>query len=302
MRFYEAKFPEVDDYVMVKVTEIADMGAYVQLLEYDNHEGMIQFSELSRRRIRSVSKLIRVGKQEICIVLRVDKEKGYIDLSKRRVNPEDIAATEAKYNKSKTVHQILRHVAEVTEQDFEYVLQTVAWPLYQKFGHAYDALKLSIKEPEKVLADIQFKDEAMKKLLLQQVENRLKPPAVKLRADIEVTCFGSQGIDGIKAALKEGEKMGTKEHPLKIQLIAPPLYVITTSSNDVKVGISLLEKCVDVIKEELKEHYGKLEVKAEPRSVTQKDDHSLNLLFEQLKEQNKEVDGDDESEEEFIGM
>jgi len=46
--------------------------------------GMILLSELSRRRIRSINKLIRVGKQEVCMVLRVDREKGYIDLSKRR--------------------------------------------------------------------------------------------------------------------------------------------------------------------------------------------------------------------------
>jgi translation initiation factor 2 subunit 1 len=37
------------------------MGAYVQLLEYDNVEGMILLSELTRRRIRSVSKLIKVA-------------------------------------------------------------------------------------------------------------------------------------------------------------------------------------------------------------------------------------------------
>jgi hypothetical protein len=63
------------------------MGAYVALLEYNGIEGMILLSELSRRRIRSISKLIKVGRQEPVMVLRVDKEKGYIDLSKRRVSP-----------------------------------------------------------------------------------------------------------------------------------------------------------------------------------------------------------------------
>ena len=47
---------------------------------------MILLSELSRRRIRSIQKLIRVGRNEVVVVLRVDKEKGYIDLSKRRVS------------------------------------------------------------------------------------------------------------------------------------------------------------------------------------------------------------------------
>jgi len=65
---------------MVKVRSIADMGAYVNLLEYDDIEGMILLSELSRRRIRSVNKLIRIGKTEPVVVIRVYKDKGDIDL------------------------------------------------------------------------------------------------------------------------------------------------------------------------------------------------------------------------------
>src|ERR1700732_4383021 len=75
-RFYENQFPAVDELVMVQVRHIAEMGAYVKLLEYDNIEGMILLSELSRRRIRSINKLIRVGRNEVVVVLRVDKEKG----------------------------------------------------------------------------------------------------------------------------------------------------------------------------------------------------------------------------------
>ena len=45
--------------LFVQVKSIAEMGAYVSLLEYNGIEGMILLSELSRRRIRSVSKLIK---------------------------------------------------------------------------------------------------------------------------------------------------------------------------------------------------------------------------------------------------
>jgi translation initiation factor 2 subunit 1 len=63
------------------VQQIAEMGAYVKLLEYDNIDGMILLSELSRRRIRSIQKLIRVGRNEVVVVLRVDKEKGMRHIS-----------------------------------------------------------------------------------------------------------------------------------------------------------------------------------------------------------------------------
>ena len=67
------------------------MGAYVSLLEYNNIEGMILLSELSRRRIRSIGKLLKVGRQEPVMVLRVDKEKGYIE-GKKAASKEALEA------------------------------------------------------------------------------------------------------------------------------------------------------------------------------------------------------------------
>ena len=46
-RFYEEPFPEVESLVMVNVRNIAEMGAYVTLLEYNNIEGMILLSAVS---------------------------------------------------------------------------------------------------------------------------------------------------------------------------------------------------------------------------------------------------------------
>jgi translation initiation factor 2 subunit 1 len=105
---------------------------------------MILLSELSRRRIRSISKLIRVGRQEVVVVLRVDKEKGYIDLSKRRVSAEEIAKCEEKYQKSKAVHSIMRHVAETMHMPLDELYVKFGWKLYRKYGHAYDGFKRAI--------------------------------------------------------------------------------------------------------------------------------------------------------------
>jgi len=69
---------------------------------------------------------------------------GYIDLSKRRVSPEDVVKCEERYNKSKMVHSIMRHVAEKTEYPIEELYEKIGWPLNKKYGHAVDAFKLSI--------------------------------------------------------------------------------------------------------------------------------------------------------------
>ncbi len=76
------------------------------------------------------------------MVLRVDKEKGYIDLSKRRVSPEDLALCEDKFNKSKMIHSIMRHVAETTGNDVDDLYRNIGWPLYKMYGHAFEAFKV----------------------------------------------------------------------------------------------------------------------------------------------------------------
>jgi translation initiation factor 2 subunit 1 len=148
-RFYKQKFPELEDVVMVNVKSIAEMGAYVMLLEYNNIEGMILLSELSRRRIRSINKLVRVGRNECVVVIRVDTDKGYIDLSKRRVSPEDIQRCEEKYNKAKTVNSILRRVAEnleYTNEQLEDLYERTAWKLEEGKppGSAYEVFKKAV--------------------------------------------------------------------------------------------------------------------------------------------------------------
>lgn len=133
---------------MVNVKSIAEMGAYVHLLEYNNIEGMILLSELSRRRIRSINKLIRVGKTEPVVVIRVDKFKGYIDLSKRRVSGEDIEKCTERFAKAKAVNSILRHVADILKfednKQLEDLYEKTAWYFEEKFkskAASYDIFK-----------------------------------------------------------------------------------------------------------------------------------------------------------------
>ena len=210
---------------------------------------MILLSELTRRRIRSVNKLIRVGKQEVCMVLRVDKEKGYIDLSKRRVAREDIEKCDEKYQRSRAVHSIMRHVSEVQSVEMEELYRQSAWPLYAKFGHAYEAFCAAISDPDSIFNAETVPNLAapVRECLLQNIATRLTPTAIKIRADIEVTCFQYEGINAIKRALLKGVEMGTESLPIKIKLVAPPLYVMLCSALDKAEGIKLLNDAIELV-------------------------------------------------------
>lgn len=297
-RMYEQKYPEVDDLVVVEVKSIEEMGAYVALKEYNDIEGMILLSELSRRRIRSINKIIRVGRLEVVLVLRVDKEKGYIDLSKRRVSDEDVVKCEDKYNKSKAVHSIMRHVTEgaqsagLPDSQLEDIYQKVAWPLYKKFGHAYDAFKVAMNDPN-VLTDLNL-EPAIYELVVKNIKRRLTPQPIKVRADFEVTCFSYEGIEAIKAALKKGEESSTEESKVSVRLVAPPLYVAVTSAIQKDTALAALTSAIEAIKEEITKRKGELVVKIAPRPVHERDERELEKMMQKLEMENQEVAGDDD--------
>jgi translation initiation factor 2 subunit 1 len=298
-RFYENRYPEIEEIVMVNVRNIADMGAYVSLLEYNNIEGMILLSELSRRRIRSINKLIRVHRNEVVMVLRVDKEKGYIDLSKRRVSPEDIAKCEDRYNKAKAVHGVLRHLAERRKLYLEDLYERIGWPLYKKYGHAYDAFKLALAD--EAIGGATDRDDPFAELdipadmldeLKAYIRRRLAPQPIKVRADVEVSCFTYEGIDAIRDALFAGMALGTEQSPIKVKLIAPPIYVLSTTTLDKEAGIALLAKAIETIESTIKSKGGKLDVKMAPKAVSVKEEAELQAMMDRIAMENEEVDGD----------
>jgi translation initiation factor 2 alpha subunit (eIF-2alpha) len=65
--------------------------------------------------------------------------------------------------------------------------------LARVFGHAYEGFKLAIVEPDKVFSHLPDLPADLKDQLLKEILERLTPQAVRVRADVEVTCFAYEG-------------------------------------------------------------------------------------------------------------
>jgi translation initiation factor 2 subunit 1 len=96
-----------------------------------------------------------------------------------------------------------------------------------------------------------------------QIARRLTPQPAKIRADIEVTCFSYDGIDAIKTALLQGEKMSTDQCAIKVKLVAPPLYVVVANTLDKEIGLATVKSGVEKIREVVESFGGELSIKME---------------------------------------
>ncbi|KAL6066507.1 Eukaryotic translation initiation factor 2 subunit 1 [Balamuthia mandrillaris] len=265
-RMYEAEYPSVDELVMVLVVSLdKQVGATVVLLEYGNKEGIILLKELSARRIRSIKNHIRVGKQEVMQVLTVDKDKGYIDLTKKNLLENEVEEAVRRFNKSKTVHSIMAQLAETHHKDLLELNKCIAWPLYRLHEHAFDAFKKSLTDPT-VFDELNLEEE-LKQSLLKTIEHRMGSQPVKIQAEVSVTCYGYAGIDAIIPALKSGQQCGTEASPIKVHLVCSPDYSLVTADTDHERGIGTLNKAIEAIQAEIRKHGGDCVVKKEARVV-----------------------------------
>lgn len=276
---------------------------FLQLLEYNNIEGMILLSELSRRRIRSINKLIRVGKNEVVMVIRVDKEKGYIDLSKRRVSPEDVQKTEDRFNKAKAVHSILRHISNRLQTPMASLYKRIAWPLSRKYGHAYDAFQMAVAEPDPIFKDLDVTVEERREAI-EYIKQKMTPQPLKIRADIQVTCFKYDGVNAIREGLMAAQAMSTEAVPIRVQLIAAPLYVMQTTTLNKEAGMAALNAAIDACKTAIEAKGGQLVVKLAPQVTTSQEENELARMLEGLEadEDGSEGEGEEGEEDNEEGM
>ena len=90
-------------------------GAYLRLIEYNNHEGFVLASSMTNKRVKNVRQYLKMGQDDFMNVFTVDKKGGgghaFIDLSKKNVQMDDIDSKKKYFDKSKVVHLIMRLTA-----------------------------------------------------------------------------------------------------------------------------------------------------------------------------------------------
>ncbi|KRH95064.1 Alpha subunit of translation initiation factor eIF2 [Pseudoloma neurophilia] len=342
-RFHRKEYPVPGELVIGKNVKITELGVYVNLLEYGNLEGLVVIGELSKKRIRNIHKLIKINKIEVLSVLRVDKAKGYIDLSRKKVIESDFNNTYRSYIKNKIANNIISSLANRLNEHPIRLYEQWAWEkaekynsLYEYFGYLQEAYnyqqgikqekifsesddsssekevsrtesssmhieniksgveldqppkdgqlelenslqnlllgqsgtKLALK-PSKYTLDTLLGDipEKTHSLLLEQINLKYNIQNVKIRADVEMTCWGPEGIDAIKMALnaahssqksKEKSKDNTEQETeeISITMLKPPVYCLSLQTDHIDQGKQKLYDALERIQLKFREFRG----------------------------------------------
>jgi translation initiation factor 2 subunit 1 len=205
MLFKKQGFPEENDLVLCTVTSVQFHSVFVNIEDY-GRSGMIHISEISPGRIRNIRDFVKEGKKIVCKVLRINKEKGYIDLSLRRVNSSEkrrkIEGIKKEQNAEKIVDVVAKGLGIKTEQLHKEITEKISG----QFAEIHNLFEHAVMEP-KILEDIGL-DKKHAKALDEIVKDRMKPAEVKIRGKLKIKTYAINGIDIIKDSLKKAEEAG----------------------------------------------------------------------------------------------
>lgn len=224
MKFYEQDFPSVGEIVAVRVDSISDYGVNVELLEY-GVKGLVVGKEVSRKRIRTIKEVVRVGQETAAQVLSTDYDSGCLDLSIKMCTPEEIAATLNRYQQHYVLYNIFNRHAEVTGTKVADHLAALVWPhLAAEPGADIFARFVSLNNPEADSVAIIPSDYPHRSALLELIGSRLPKPTFSASQTHKLICMNSRAApERLTAALNAAASVGG----VGVWIIAPPEYKFT---------------------------------------------------------------------------
>lgn len=248
MRWYKDR-PDVGDFVVVTITDVDKNSAYADLDEYEDVNGLIHISEVSRSWVQDVSKEISEGEKTVAQVVDVE-EGSSIDLSLKRVNEGQKKNAMQRWNKEQKAEKFVEELAEELGKDKEDLYGEVVFPMQREIGSAFEGFEIAVGEEERFE---EMFDEETVEAVQKVAKNNINLKQEKLEGEIELTFGQGDGVERIKDVLNEaGEGVDVK-------YVSAPEYSITAWGRNQELAKKRMDKAVVAFREKAEELDGNFE-------------------------------------------
>jgi len=249
MLYQREGLPEDGEVVLCTVTKINPNSVFVHIQEYDK-SGLVHISEISPGRIRNIRDFVVEGKVIVCKVIFVNKERGHIDLSLRRVN-ETLRRNKLEEVKQELkAEKIIELIANKYKKDVKKLYEEIGKPLLAEYGMIY--LAFADVAAGKISTETLKIPKEYKNDIVELIEKRFKPEQIPVGGILKLSTYADDGIELVKKLLKDIEKIKNA----KIRYLGAGAYRINIESEDVKKDEKILDDAVNKVLEEIKKHDG----------------------------------------------
>lgn len=263
MAYIKKGIPDEGELVLCIVRKILPHSVFVDLMEYANREAMIHISEIAPGRIRNIRDYVKEGKQVVCKVLQLNRERGTIDLSLRRVSLQQRLKKEEDYKQEQKAEKILEFVAHKLKTTLEEVYAKAGNRIIEECGSLTVCFQDVAMNGDALLRELQLPVEYVQEIK-EVVKERIKPPEAKVVAELTLESNDENGVEVIKKALSVGEEIiKTEKYKGSITYGSAPHYRVELTFHDFKTAEEALENVCTAIITEIEKLKGKGSFKRE---------------------------------------
>jgi translation initiation factor 2 subunit 1 len=234
--------PREGELVVCRITRINPNSAFAELVEYGK-TGMIHVSEVAARWVRDIREFIKENQFVVCRVIRVEGD--HFSLSIKRVRQEEASSKMNEFKRENKAEKLLEMVAKSISKTPEQALHEVGFRLQDEFGSLSKAFEIAWKNPELLKA------KGIPAVWIQPIVDVVKKAysekTYELKAELNLVCYASNGIEIIRDALETA----MKENGIEVMYISTPKYVIVARGKNFKEIEAKISKSAESITREI---------------------------------------------------
>ena len=244
-------FPQTGELVIARVTNIQRTYVQVELEDYAGlpHEkraqGMVHISELSNRWVKNITSLASIGQRIVLQVVRVNTDRGYLDLSLRRVNKIQRATVMNQWRYAIKLEGLLNFFAEQHGMELNKLYEDAIWALIDKYGEirtAFETIKEDGIDALNSVEEINLPEDLMQELYQLIIDN-ITISKVDLQVEFDIRSYEGDGIEIIKNAFAAVNRIRKpKGVEVDFSYIGAPIYRMNLEAKDYPTAEKHLEK------------------------------------------------------------
>ncbi len=249
-------FPEEGELVLCTVVKIQYHAVTVILDEYYNKQGLIHISEVSPGRIRNIRDFVKEDKKVVCKVIRVDPERGHIDLSLRRVNDSQRRNKTEIIKQEQKAEKILSSTAIKLKKTAEDLYREVAPKIMSHYPYLYLAFE-DVVENNASFEKLGLEKEAAKQLE-EVVREKITPKKVEIIVKVEIKSYDEDGLTIIKKAFEKAKEAASD---LEAAYLGGGTYRLLITAKDYKKAESIFKETESKMTKVIVESKGEISFK-----------------------------------------
>lgn len=247
------EYPDEGELVIATVQNVFKQGAFVTLDEYGNKKGLLHLSEISLKWVRNIHDYVKEGQKVILLVLKVNPERGHIDLSLRRVKDHQRKEKLKEVKQNQRVEKFFEQLANELKLPKDKIKDEISEKLLKKYDNVYNALE-AIAIDEKILDSIEI-EKSWKQTFLNLLKRNIKAPFVEIFGYLELRSYEPDGILNIKEALKKVQNYNS-DCEIEVKYISAPRYRVQIKAKDYKTAEKILKSATDEAIEYIEKTHG----------------------------------------------